>query len=386
MRFIERFWKRLSGSEAAEKAELAGDLPRAIQLWAAAGSVDEAARVMTLRGDAEPDPKLRLQHYTQAAGIATDGSPEQKAARGKKAKLVVSLAEGGALSAALRRDVIAAAAELEETGDAAGAAEAYALAGDTEGEARALAAGGEVERLEDLLSLDQAKTNRARRAEDVHAEIDALIASGQRRKALSLAEGSPDDPLSRSRASRLRGSRAFGPIVRVTLQGKRHSLVLGDEVTIGRSEGAITVASSAMSRRHVQIAREAGRIVVSDLGSRNGTQIRGLAVAARLEITGEVTLTLGGEVPLRLAPSEELADALTIEIAGERYLAPLGAARLGVGSWRLTPASDGWIELDAGEGPSPFAGGLGIVSPVTLLRGDAISSDRGGDVVLRVDP
>ena len=37
----------------AQKAELRGDVPKAIELWVQAGKPDEAARLMVTRGDAE---------------------------------------------------------------------------------------------------------------------------------------------------------------------------------------------------------------------------------------------------------------------------------------------------------------------------------------------
>lgn len=388
MGFIDRLWKRVSGGEAAERAELAGNLVDAIQLWMSSGDVDEAARVMVLRGDAEPDPKMRLQHYTQAAATATVGSPEHTVARVKKARLTVSLAEGGSLSTALRRDVIEAAAELVDAGEAAAAAEAYALAGDTEGEARALTQAGDIDRLEALLSNDQSRATLARRTKEAHVEVDALILAGQRRDALALAEASPDDPQARARVARLRGARILGPIVHITLRGQRMVLVLAREVVIGRTEGAITVASSSLSRKHVAIGRTDGRFVVKDLGSRNGTQLRGLNVGHALEVGDGVTITLGGEVPVTLAPCAELPDALMIEVGGTRYVALLrdaGDAPLGVASWRLASATDGWVELVSDGGTSPFAADMALVARVTLLRGDAFACERSGEVVLRIE-
>jgi hypothetical protein len=385
VRFFDRFWTRLSGGGAAERAELAGDLAGAIRLWVAAGDSDEAARVMIVRGDGEPDPRARLQHYAQAAALANNGSTTQKAARAKKARLTVSLAGDGVLSTALRRDVLEAAEALESIGEAEAAARAYALAGDTDGEARALAQAGDIERLEDVLTRDQSRTREGRLAQDVHAQIDGLLAAGQRREALSLAEVNAEDPAARSRASRLRGARISGPIVRVSLRAVRLTLVLGDEVTLGRTEGAITIASSALSRKHLQVTRAGPRFVVADLGSRNGTLLRGLALAHPLEIGGGVTLSLGGEVPLTIAPSTEVEDALAIEVAGERYVASLGDAKLGVGAWRIVTAPDGWVELVTTRETPAFLGGLAMAPTVSLLRGDAFSSERGGDVVLRID-
>ena len=383
----------MSGAEAAEKAELAGNLTDAIRLWVANGAVDEAARVMLLRGDAEPDPKLRLQHYTQAVATASAGSATHRLARAKKAGLTVTLAVGATLSTALRRDVIDAASELEQAGEAAAAAEAYALAGDTEGEARALTQAGDVERLEAVLSRAQSEAKEARVSKDVHSEVDALISAGQRRKALVLAESTPDDPLARSRAARLRGARIGGPVVRVTLRGQRLYVVVGGEVIVGRTEGAITVPSGALSRRHLQISRGPGTegFLVRDLGSRNGTQLRGLNLVHPLEVVGEMTLTLGGEVPVRLTASPEIPSALAIEVAGTRYLALLrqsgdiGEDALGIPGWGLRRAPDGWVELEATHGAGAFAGHLALAPPVTLLRGDALSSERAGEVVLRID-
>jgi hypothetical protein len=385
VRFFERVWRRVSGGDDAERAELAGDLPRAIRLWMAGGATDEAARVMTLRGDAEADPKARLQHYTQAAATATTGSATEKMARAKRARLTVALAQDGTMSAALRQDVVAAAKDLEEAGDAAAAAAAYALAGDTEGEARALASGGEVERLEDLLTRDQALETRERHAHEMHTEVDALTAIGRRRQALLLAERIPDDPQTRSRALRLTGARVTGPIVRIRRGEERLALVLGATVTIGRSEATLNVTSSALSRRHASLTREGGRIVLRDLGSRNGTQLRGQNIPAELEVSAPVSLTLGSEVRLDLTPSATFDGALAIELAGEHYVAPLGPAKLGVGTWYLRDAADGWAELVTEGGPPAFSDGLVLASPITLLRGDAFSCERVGNAVLWIE-
>ena len=383
MRFIDRLVRRLSGGASAERAELAGNLSRAIELWAASGAVDEAARVMLLRGDAEADPKMRLQHYTQAAATAKPGSSVHKSARTKRARLVVSLVGDGA-SPALRRDLIGAGGDLEDAGEFAEAADVYARAGDTEAEARALAKGGEVDRLEGVLERAQRETRVGRRALELHAEIDSLTLAGQRRAALRLAEASPDDPLARSRASRIRGGRALGPRVRLTLRDERMTLVLGSEVTIGRSEGAITVASSALSRRHVVISRPCGNVVLTDLGSRNGTQLRGQDLAHALTVEGEINVTMGGLVPLHLSPSTALVGAIVIDVAGDCYVASLGDAKLHVGDWQLVMSEEGWVELVT-HGTPAFLDRMALAERVTLLRGDAIASQRDGAPELRID-
>src|ERR1700677_4907257 len=50
-------------------------------------------------------------------------------------------------------------------------------------------------------------------------------------------------------------------------------LTEGGEVVVGRTEGTILIDSPRVSRRHARIALDGGRVVVEDLGSRNGTRI-----------------------------------------------------------------------------------------------------------------
>ena len=65
--------------------------------------------------------------------------------------------------------------------------------------------------------------------------------------------------------------------------------LLRDEVTIGRApECDIVIANTALSRRHVRL-RLAPTMTVEDLGSRNGTRLRG----ARLEPGHELPLAVG---------------------------------------------------------------------------------------------
>jgi hypothetical protein len=94
---------------------------------------------------------------------------------------------------------------------------------------------------------------------------------------------------------------------------------------------------------------------------------------------------LGGEVPLTLAPSRVLPGGVAIEIGGGAYEAALGETRLGVGKWRLVVGGDGWVELATQGGPPAYANGLELAGVVTLLRGDTLTCERGGEVVLRVE-
>jgi len=396
MAFLDRFMRVFGEgrlADAARRAELKGDLARAIELWGEAERPDEAARVMVLRGDAEVAPSARMQHYIQAATTAPDGSPVKRDAQKKRALLTVRLAEGGALSAAARHDVLAAAKDLEDLGEPARAAEAYRVAGDHEGEARALAQAGEVDHLEHLLATEQHRERTARRRQESFADIAMMVACGRRREALVTADAlakNGDDRLAIGRADAIRARKVDGTIVRVRLAGKPMAIVLGDDVTIGRTEGSLLIPSHAVSRRHVRIAREGDAVVVSDLGSRNGTRIRGIPISGSIPVGDGVDLSLGKDVSLRVAPADELPGAIAIDTGGRRFIAPLGKAALAPFGWRLertghagSAIDPAWVELVSDVG-SAFLGDVAVVERTTLLVGDAIASQRGGPAVLEI--
>jgi hypothetical protein len=367
----------------ARAAELQGDLGQAAALFAQAGRLDEASRVMLLRGDGETDPAARLRHYVQAVATAPVGTPAHTDARRKHATLVLALAGGETVSPALRQDLLQAGRDFEAIGEPGRAAEAYARAGDVEGEARALARAGDVEKLDALLLGQQGRDRETLARRGANEEVVALAASGRRREAVATALASGDEGV-RERGRSLEARRVAGDVVGVSLRGVTMRVVLGAEVVIGRM-ATIAVASAALSRQHLTVARRGGEVIVRDLGSRNGTLLRGLALAGEALVGDAIELRLGKEVPLVVRPSPELAGAVALEIAGARYVAPLGPARLGVGAWRIERGPDRWVELVTDDEPPAFAGALQLAPRVTLLRGDAISEERGGPAVLRVE-
>jgi hypothetical protein len=263
--------------------------------------------------------------------------------------------------------------------------------------------GGDIDRLEELLDRDRRQSRDERVRQDAHGELDRLLEGGRRREALARAEAlvaaSPEDAMALDRLKTIRARRTTGPCVTIDLRGVRVQLVLGDEVVVGRDgtsaaeprrgrhqEGAITVPSHAISRRHLAIARTADAICARDLGSRNGTELRGMRIAGPIPVAMNdgLELKLGGEVPLRLSAATDLAGALTIEVGGMRYVAPLGPARLGIGAWRLEVSDDGWLELVTDEDPPAYLGQTRLDARIALLSGDAISAERGEASVLRI--
>jgi hypothetical protein len=375
----------------ARKAELRGDLTEAALLFGEAGEVEEAARIMMLRGDGETDARARLGYFTHAAKLAPEGTETNKAARRRRAGLLLALAGDPAVSAVARHDVLAAAQELEAIGAPLEAAEAFARAGDKEGQARTLQAAGDVERLEFLLASEQHRERVSRSREERIKDVDLLVDCGRRREALETLDAvlarTPDDP-ARDRANGLRSRRVIGPVIAIDARAEgrealeRYLVALGEEVVIGRTEGSIKIASNAVSRKHLVITRDGDRVIVRDLGSRNGTQLRGIDLGGPLPVAGGIDLKLGKEVSLRVAPSRKIAGAIEIEIAGETYFASLTRAFSPVSGWELVAGDGGWVEL-VSRTARAFAGDVELAPVATLLVGDAISTTRGGQPVLR---
>jgi len=389
MSVFDRLFGKGGDARNAKRAELRGELEKAAELYGIAGAPEEAARVMILRGDAETDARARMKHYTQAVATAPEGSEVRQDARKKRAALLVAQFGGAALSETAKRELRGAAGELLALGDATRAAEAYKLAGDAEGQAKALAQAGDVESLELLLSEQEDKERLSRERQNVHGDVELLASSGRRREALAAAEkwlAAHDDPALRDRAAMLKGRRVIGPVVRLRVRGKDTSIALGDDLVIGRTEGTLHVASQAVSRQHLRIAREGATIVVRDLGSRNGTQLRGMNLLGAVPVpeSGALELTLGKEVHVRIERSTILEDAIAISVGGDTYVAPLGRARVPGLSWELASGDGGWVEISCGSAPPPYAGDVRLGERVTLLSGDVLASERGGGEVLRV--
>ncbi|HEY2366423.1 MAG TPA: FHA domain-containing protein [Polyangiaceae bacterium] len=388
MSVFDRLFGKGGEVRNAKRAELRGELDKAAELYGIAGAPEEAARVMILRGDAETDARARMKHYTQAVATAPEGSTVRDDARKKRAGLLVAQFGGTALSESARRELRGAAGELLAVGDATNAAEAYKLAGDSEGQAKALAQAGDVDSLEQLLSEQQKKERQERERQNVHGDVEVLASSGRRREALAAAEkwlAAHDDASLRDRAAMLKARRVLGPVVRVRIRGKDTSIALGDDLVIGRTEGTLHVPSQAVSRQHLRLAREGGTIVVRDLGSRNGTQLRGMNLVGVVPIpdSGALELTLGKEVHVRIERSTILDDAIAIDLGSSTYVAPLGRARVPDLSWELCAGDGGWVEL-ACDGAPPYAGDVRLGERVTLLAGDVLASERGGPEILRV--
>jgi hypothetical protein len=123
--------------------------------------------------------------------------------------------------------------------------------------------------------------------------------------------------------------------------------------------------------------------MVEDMGTRNGTSLAGARLSGPIAVGDSLRLEVGTGVPLGLSA---VGEALAVEIAGERYVAPLG--ELAVGAWRIDYEVEGdtsFVVLRAPSGaPRPVLGSFALGERSELCAGDAIALDRGGPIKVRV--
>jgi DNA-binding NtrC family response regulator len=121
-------------------------------------------------------------------------------------------------------------------------------------------------------------------------------------------------------------TRAAGLSVCVTLEGRSRTLPLPASgiVTIGRSrDAAVCIEHQSVSRRHAQL-QIGSRLTVQDLGSQNGTLVRGAAV----EPHSSVGVGLGDPIAIGVAT------LVVRELSDERPGQPPDEPRAGSGDLR----------------------------------------------------
>src|SRR5207302_3911719 len=82
--------------------------------------------------------------------------------------------------------------------------------------------------------------------------------------------------------SEVKGGPGGGPAVSLVLPDGRRVNLEEDPITIGRMpECSVVVEDANVSRRHAEVRRDGPDVVVSDLGSTNGTRVNGAQVRTR---------------------------------------------------------------------------------------------------------
>jgi FHA domain len=376
------------GLRLAKQAELRGELGKATELYAQAGSLSDCARVMLLRGHAELDPRMRLQLYTQAVSHAPENAPVRTEARKERARLVVGMIGQNPVTALEKREVGDAARELLELGEGTFAAEAFRNLGDLDGEARALEIAGDIEALESLLARRAATESKRRLVDVVAQEAEDLKSRGARKKALMAAEDllldNPGNAALIAQVADLKRRRIQASLVSLMIRDQTMRVSFARPLIVGRTEGHLQIPSNTVSRSHLSVDCQDGDFWVTDLQTRNGTTLRGLRISGPLAVGAGLELMLGGAIPIAFAPHPDLPGALQVDAEGQKLVACFQCLKLPGLGWTLSAGDDAWCELRGSPSAPIFERDLNMEMTVQLLQGDHFSEARGEGAVLRI--
>ncbi|WP_247827594.1 FhaA domain-containing protein [Arthrobacter antioxidans] len=90
------------------------------------------------------------------------------------------------------------------------------------------------------------------------------------------------------------------------MDGQRYSINSGSIVLGRSSEADILVDDTGVSRRHLEIRAQGGRIYAVDLGSTNGSYVNGQRVIGQAELTDGSTITMGrSRMTFHLLPTQD---------------------------------------------------------------------------------
>ena len=210
------------------------------------------------------------------------------------------------------------------------------------------------QRREAMVALERAVTGARLRAQQTESSADAEVRDLMRR-------------LEARRTAPLRCTLRVGA-VSVSLFGSL-------PVTLGR-EADVCVRGTGVSRTHCRVSQGPSGFVLEDLGSSNGTLVRGVPLGAPLPLTGPLEVGLGDDVAIRIEPSE---GALLIRVLSG--LDSGSVAVVGPGAL-LLPGVAAHVRFEAGfgvlsgtPGGSIQLAGQRCMAPVDLLREDVLSVD-----------
>jgi len=115
--------------------------------------------------------------------------------------------------------------------------------------------------------------------------------------------------ISTAPAESMRRDRAYLIVLAGDNLGEMHAVAEGETI-IGRADtAAVVLRDDGVSRHHVRLRRDDGRLTLEDLGSRNGTFVNGLRVSAPMPLLEGDKIQIGHRTVLRLAYHDELDDS-----------------------------------------------------------------------------
>jgi hypothetical protein len=361
-------------SSAAERAEAEGRIEDAARLYVDKGDRAEAVRVYLRAAETARTLEDRREYYTRAYGL---GRSEDLRDAARKGLAMVTLAEAEAAAPRSdedRRRLQEAAEDLERLGSWRDAGRAYALLEDREAVVRVLTLAGDVDALERVTGTRDEADRKGLRRRGALEGFDALWRSGDRVKALrdlgAWVAANSDDHEARGAydarsAMVLRDGRC-----ELEVDGQRVLVVGRFPVSLGR-EADVVLRGASVSRRHCSLEVSDGAFVLRDGGSRAGTTLEGVPIAAPLRLAAEALVGLGSDLALRVHAGAD-ATQLTLEVergmdrgrritlVARRYALPVGAMRFEAEGPVVSPSAP--VSLN----------GQKVALEFTLVRGDRV--------------
>lgn len=296
----------------AEEAEAGGDYVEAARRYAAAGLRAQVAQMQLLQSERTTSPEARLEALRDAARWADEDSADAQAVRGRIAGAMLTFCRArGVITAGDRAIVAEAAALYTSAGDAAGAGACHELIGAAGAAADAYQRAGEVDRLEALLDDEADKRRRTIAVSDALDDHRLRMRSGDAHGALLALELAlpAAEPHERGPIERLRDElvarHGDSGVVRLRVDGTLVVVALAP-VVLGREAGtALPLRDAGISRRHAQLDRDDARWAVTDLGSKNGTLLSGVAISARMPLPERVELGIGEHCALDVQSGDD---------------------------------------------------------------------------------
>lgn len=364
----------------ARRAEGRGEYREAASLYAEADAPEEAANALLFAAARASTLDERLSAYRDALRWLPDEHPRRAEVEGRIGLAILDEAQRKGARTADERDRLADAAEqLERLEKWAEAGTAWELLERTDDLARCLQKAGDVERLEVLLEASSESARRERALRRLVSEYEMALAVGARieardalRRALAL---DPDDRALAELLRRLEHRFLPGARLVVRVDGRELVFVGGVRVTLGR-DADVVVRGTSVSRRHVELEWGPEGVVVRDLGSRNGTLVRGVPIAGELRVEGPTEIGLGDDVPVRI---ESHADGLELTVLGgldRGLVAWIGPGAMPIPNLAASVSFvDGYPTFTPRVKASCILEGQRVVAPIALLRGDSLELD-----------
>jgi len=363
----------------ARAAEGAGDYRRAAALYVEADLPEDAANALLFHAARAGTLEERLAAYHDALRWL----PEEHARRPEvEAQIGLAVLDDarrrGARATEEKRRLADAATRLERAERPGEAANAWELLERWDDAARCLEKAGEVERLEALLDRTGEAEDQRRGMRRMVKDYEMAMAVGARveaRDSLRKAVGIDPDDIAVADLLRRLEARFPAPYrVELSVDGRRVLAVGRMPAVLGRVGADVTLRGASVSRRHAEVELADGEVVVRDLDSRNGTLVRGLAIAGEVRLSGGTALGLGDDVTVRVTPIGPEAVRLDVDKGLDRGTVVL----IGRGVLRLPDAPgslsfpEGRATLTADEGTTLLLGTQECALPILLLDDDQV--------------